>query len=88
MSGVEDELTERLFYERELPMVGSDDAELRRGLTAFEAGCYADVYEILRPLADAGSIKAQACLGSIVLAGLHRTSDPAVAETELTRQDQ
>jgi TPR repeat protein len=80
---------------------GTGDSALRLGLAAFEAGRIGEAYEILRPLADAGNVKAQACAGSIVFAGLHRIADPAVhgewlesaspdqlaAEAERARQD-
>lgn len=58
-------------------MTTPDDPELGRGLAAFEAGRYSDCFEILRPLADEGNIRAQACLGSIVSVGLHRFPDLA-----------
>ena len=46
-------------------------------MTAFEAGRFAETDVILRPLADAGNAKAQACVGSLLMVGLHRFADIA-----------
>jgi hypothetical protein len=57
-----------------------DDSEWVRGLTAFEAGRYSETFEILRPLANAGNVKSQACLGSIVRLSMHRFPDLAAVK--------
>ncbi|APW58681.1 hypothetical protein BSF38_00081 [Paludisphaera borealis] len=56
-------------------MTTPDNPELIRGLAALDAGRYADAYVILRPLANAGNLTAQARLGGIVSLGMHRFSD-------------
>lgn len=46
--------------------------ELGRGLAAFKEGHLAETYRLLKPLADAGNVTDQACLGSFVLYSMHR----------------
>jgi TPR repeat protein len=52
-----------------------DDPDLERGLAAAEAGRYVEAFALLRPFADAGDVEAQAILGSIVMVGMHRSTD-------------
>lgn len=55
----------------------TDPSELERGLAACAAGLHSQAFEILRPLAEAGNVEAQASVGSLVHLGLHRFTDQA-----------
>src|SRR5262245_6797291 len=53
--------------------------ELIAALSARDAGRFAEAASLLRPLAEAGHVEAQAHLGSLMMLGLHRFATEAEA---------